>query len=450
MKEHYKNNRHQFVILSILLLSLASMVFGGCKDIKTPTDRSDIVAPTTPGTPSASHIASFSLNLDWTASTDIVGVTGYQIYRCEGTNCTPGTKIGTSATNSFSDTDLTASTAYCYSVSAYDAAGNNSATSGTVTATTSVATVATKLWYTDFSHAQFTLHTPVIAPDNAGALQYFDGINAATGLLGPMTILGVNRSAFQLIVGKQITTTLSNYLANEVQQMTGPAGNQIYALHQIVKDNSPYRDQTGVGQNSWNPVRNGPDADFYFSYWMMFQSDLATQITGPHESWRTVTELKTGGNSNHRIGVWIQKDADGKLYWEIQGDGAPNSSYQRFWYKKVPSTTVPIPVGKWFKFEVFCHRGTNGGTDGRYWVAVNGQVLADYKAGGTGFTVTFPGTLGSMYPVNPVLPISDPIDRLFFTNVYSGGKDNAEQWVTDLEIWDGWPCGEGVSCYVEP
>jgi chitodextrinase len=67
--------------------------------------------------------------LSWTASTDAVGVTGYRIYRA-------GTQIGTSATNSYTDTGLTVGTSYSYTVSAYDAAGNTSAQSSSVSGTT--------------------------------------------------------------------------------------------------------------------------------------------------------------------------------------------------------------------------------------------------------------------------------------------------------------------------
>jgi hypothetical protein len=78
---------------------------------------------------SGTAVSSSQINLSWTASTDNVGVTGYKIFR-------GGTQVGASETNSFSDTGLTASTAYSYTVSAYDAAGNNSAQSSSVSATT--------------------------------------------------------------------------------------------------------------------------------------------------------------------------------------------------------------------------------------------------------------------------------------------------------------------------
>ena len=77
----------------------------------------------------ASATSASQINLSWTASTDNVGVTGYKVYR-------NGTQIATATTTSYSNTGLAASTAYTYTVSAYDAAGNVSGQSASVSATT--------------------------------------------------------------------------------------------------------------------------------------------------------------------------------------------------------------------------------------------------------------------------------------------------------------------------
>ncbi len=89
----------------------------------------DTTPPSVPTNLSANAISSSQINLSWTASTDNVGVTGYDIYR-------GGVQIGTSATNGYSDSGLAASTQYTYTVSAYDASGNNSAQSTSASATT--------------------------------------------------------------------------------------------------------------------------------------------------------------------------------------------------------------------------------------------------------------------------------------------------------------------------
>lgn len=93
---------------------------------------SDTVAPTAPTSLASSAVTSTSFTLSWTASTDNVAVTGYEIY-------TGATLKGTSATTTFNVTGLTASTAYAMTVVAYDAAGNKSSASTVLNVTTSSA-----------------------------------------------------------------------------------------------------------------------------------------------------------------------------------------------------------------------------------------------------------------------------------------------------------------------
>jgi chitodextrinase len=96
----------------------------------------DTTPPSTPANLTASAVSTSRINLSWTASTDNVGVTGYRIYRCQGTTCTATTQIATSSTTSYQDTGLAASTTYRYRVRAYDAAGNVSSYSSAASATT--------------------------------------------------------------------------------------------------------------------------------------------------------------------------------------------------------------------------------------------------------------------------------------------------------------------------
>ncbi|MDY8136413.1 reprolysin-like metallopeptidase [Aquimarina sp. 2201CG5-10] len=95
----------------------------------TTLSQTDTQAPTAPTALAASNITSNSVDLNWNASTDNVGVTGYDVYR-------DNTVITTVATTSYQATGLTANTAYDFSVKAKDAAGNESAASNIVTITT--------------------------------------------------------------------------------------------------------------------------------------------------------------------------------------------------------------------------------------------------------------------------------------------------------------------------
>ncbi len=96
----------------------------------------DTTAPTIPTSIGTTAVTANSISLAWAASTDNVGVTGYKVFR-------GGVQIGTSATASYTDSNLSASTQYTYAVSAYDAAGNDSAQSASAQVTTSAATDTT-------------------------------------------------------------------------------------------------------------------------------------------------------------------------------------------------------------------------------------------------------------------------------------------------------------------
>ncbi|MFG2037545.1 glycoside hydrolase family 9 protein [Dactylosporangium sp. NPDC048998] len=100
----------------------------------TAAQTGDVTPPTKPGTPVASGITSTGVTLSWTASTDNVGVTGYDVLRLGGTGgpVVVATATGTSA----SVTGLTPSTAYQFAVRAKDAAGNLSVQSDPVSVTT--------------------------------------------------------------------------------------------------------------------------------------------------------------------------------------------------------------------------------------------------------------------------------------------------------------------------
>nr|BAM67141.1 chitinase [Paenibacillus sp. FPU-7] len=94
-----------------------------------PTSNTDTQAPTAPTNLAATSTTTTSVSLSWSASTDNVGVTGYDVYR---NGALALSVTGTTATI----TGLTAGTTYSFTVKAKDAAGNVSAASSTLSATT--------------------------------------------------------------------------------------------------------------------------------------------------------------------------------------------------------------------------------------------------------------------------------------------------------------------------
>jgi hypothetical protein len=88
----------------------------------------DTTPPSAPTNLRTTTILPTSITLAWTASTDNVAVTGYQIRR-------GGTLLSTTASLTYADSGLTPATAYAYTVTAIDAAGNSS-TAATLNAST--------------------------------------------------------------------------------------------------------------------------------------------------------------------------------------------------------------------------------------------------------------------------------------------------------------------------
>ncbi|WP_299557459.1 fibronectin type III domain-containing protein [Seonamhaeicola sp.] len=129
----------------------------------------DTQAPTAP-TLSSSNITENTVDLSWSGATDNVGVTGYKIYR-------DGTEIANQPGATYQAIGLSASTNYAFTVSAYDAAGNNSALSNTANVTTSAAsdtqapTVPTGLSSSGITSSAFNLSWSA-STDNVGVTGY--------------------------------------------------------------------------------------------------------------------------------------------------------------------------------------------------------------------------------------------------------------------------------------
>ena len=130
----------------------------------------DDIAPTTPGGLSATATSSTSVSVSWTASSDDVAVTGYDVYRDGALLATVG-----ASTLVYVDTVAVGST-HSYTVDAFDAAGNHSATPATVTVTTPTSdttppTTPTGLTATAPNWAQVNLNWAA-ATDNVGVAGY--------------------------------------------------------------------------------------------------------------------------------------------------------------------------------------------------------------------------------------------------------------------------------------
>lgn len=144
----------------------------------TPTTlgSGDTQPPTAPANLQVTGHSSTSAALAWTASTDNVGVTGYNVYQAAGSGYT---LIGTTASTTFTAAGLSASTTYSFNVTAHDAAGNASPASNTVSVTTDAAANPNLALHKATSESS---HTQVYASGNAvdgDATTYWESANNA-------------------------------------------------------------------------------------------------------------------------------------------------------------------------------------------------------------------------------------------------------------------------------
>ena len=95
----------------------------------TPPPPGDTTPPTTPTGVAAGNVTQTAATLSWLASTDNLGVTGYDLFL-------NGVKVATTGGTTYDYTTLTCGTTYTLGVVAHDAAGNTSTTSTTPVTTT--------------------------------------------------------------------------------------------------------------------------------------------------------------------------------------------------------------------------------------------------------------------------------------------------------------------------
>ena len=144
----------------------------------------DTTPPSAPGNLTATTGGPTDIDLNWTASTDDVGVAGYRIYRDGG-----ATPIATVTGTTYSDLGLSPNSTHSYTVVAFDAAGNTSGASNTATATTPADTTPpsapTNLTATALSATEVALDWTASTDDGvvSGYQVFRDGVQvgASTG-----------------------------------------------------------------------------------------------------------------------------------------------------------------------------------------------------------------------------------------------------------------------------
>jgi len=173
----------------------------------------DTQAPTAPSSIAVTGTTTNSVSLSWLASSDNIGVTGYDVYM-NGVLKTTVTGLTTTITG------LTASTAYSFYVIAKDAAGNSSPASTTVNGTTATPTpdtqaptAPTSLAVTGTTTSSISLSW-LAATDNTGVTGYDVYMNSVlkttvTGLTATITGLTASTTYSFYVIAKDAAGNLS-------------------------------------------------------------------------------------------------------------------------------------------------------------------------------------------------------------------------------------------------
>jgi hypothetical protein len=156
--------------------------------------------------------------------------------------------------------------------------------------------------------------------------------------------------------------------------------------------------------------------DLYIKYWLIFPKNLPDILgDGSHDDgWCTFFEWKTSGD--YRIAAYVYIDKNRIPYWYAHGDNVAKDNfgvYKEFWFEE--NKMLPVPEDEWFLVEFYFHRSTEN--DGRFWWAVNHNVIVDH------------------YGPNK---IEKEINRIMLFTVYAE-KYPFEEWVDDIEIRDDFP-----------
>jgi hypothetical protein len=305
-------------------------------------------------------------------------------------------------------------------------------TATTITTTSRASTRPTPpnlLFWSGFEGG-LALATPKNCYSN-GCFQTLSGKDSVTGFSWPITTVANSSNQFQLLVNGPTPdpSTVGNWMSNRLQTVPGHKGGSTQALYSEIFQSGccGTNPQGGAAtQDTFHVYPREEPGDIYFSKWIKLQPDLASNLA-QGDPWRMVFEWKTAGD--FRVLLEIVAWGGQTPFWYVSWDNDANGGlpYQQFYRSE--NHSVPVPMGDWFKLEVFWHRSS--GTDGRAWFAINGKVIDDH----------FGQTIG----VNKA-----PINRIMINQVYSGAPYPIYQWIDDVQIWQGFPTVQSTDPWYDP
>jgi acid phosphatase type 7 len=259
----------------------------------------DTQAPGTPGNLRVTGSTASSVAVAWNASTDNVGVTGYNVYR-------DGSFVASTTATSYSFSGLSCGTSYTFGVEALDAAGNRSSRATVTTATAACPAPPP------------SSGDPVIAiaGDIAGDGSGDSATAALLDSLNPTAVLTAGDNAYP-------DGTLSQYNA-----YYDPTWGRHKAKTYPSPGNHEYHTSGASGYFSYFGSRAGPSAKGFYSYNLGAWHLIALN-----------SEISTGATSEQV--TWLKNDLASTsakcvmAYWHkprfTAGNYSDNAAYQPFW-----------------------------------------------------------------------------------------------------------------------
>lgn len=224
----------------------------------------------------------------------------------------------------------------------------------------------------------------------------------------------------------------------------GSGGNPTHVLHQWLVKRQEYPD----GRQPQVPLAIRPrntfaeQHDLYMRFWLKYPDGFTDSDADYWQMpWQFVTDGAYVSDDSDvlRVSLVATKDKNYNFtdcpgepgdhwHWIVQGDQHQTSGNSPPAFQKCRAGSE-VPIGRWFKVEIFLHRGTSSSDNGRLWVAIDGHEVIDYNSS----TDATSNAVGNMYAAG------SPISRMNLPQMYGGDVWPRDQYVDDLEIWDGFP-----------
>ena len=269
----------------------------------TATSAPDTQAPTTPTNVVTSNITENSIDISWSASTDNIGVSGYDVFR-------NGSLLTTVSGTTYQATGLNANTNYSFYIVAKDAAGNSSSASATVNAT--------------------TLAPDTIAPTAPTALSSTGNTDTSVSLTWNASTDNVAVTSYDVLNGTTVVGNTANtsFTVNGLSQNTAysfsvkakdAAGNVSNASNSInvTTDSTPITYCSSQSSNvndefisrvQLNTIDNTSGAQFYSNF-----TSTSTTLSKGNQYTVIVTPTWTGTKYNEGYAVWIDFNKNGSF-----------------------------------------------------------------------------------------------------------------------------------------